>query len=126
MVTQYTRPLPRTWWLRKANYFIFMARELTSLAVFAYAVFLVLLMWQAADAISFSALYDALHSPWSITVHLVILVLALFHTGTWIALTPKVLVLWRDDERVDPNLVAGANGIGWLVISGLVIWLVLS
>ena len=126
MPTQYSRPLPRSWWLQKANYFIFMVRELTSLAVFAYAVFLVVLMWQAADEASFSALYDALHSPWSITAHLVILALALFHTGTWIALTPKVLVLWREDERVAPNLIASANGIGWLVVSGLVIWLVLS
>lgn len=126
MVRQYTQPLPRFWWLQKANYFSFMVRELTSLAVFAYAVFLVLLMWQAADKVSFSALYDALAGPWSIAIHLVILVLALFHTGTWIALTPKVLVLWRGDERVDPDFVAGVNGIGWLAISGLVIWLVLS
>ena len=126
MPTQYVRPLPRLWWLQKANYFSFMVRELTSLAVFAYAAFMVLLMWQAVDEGSFSALYETLRSPWSISFHALAMVLALFHTGTWIALTPKVLVLWRDDERVDPDFVAGVNGIGWLVVSGLVIWLVLS
>ena len=126
MATQYVRPLPRFWWLQKANYFSFMVRELTSLAVFAYAAFMVLLMWRAADEGSFSALYETLRNPWSISFHALGMVLALFHTGTWIALTPKVLVLWRDDERVDPDFVAGVNGIGWLVVSGLVIWLVLS
>jgi fumarate reductase subunit C len=126
MASQYTRPLPRSWWLQKANYFIFMARELTSVAVFAYALFLVVLMWRAIDNASFSAFYDGLQSPWSVVVHLIVLVLALFHTGTWIALTPKVLVLWKDDDRVEPDLIAGVNGIAWLAVSGLVLWLVLS
>lgn len=126
VATQYLRPLPRSWWLRKASYFLFMLRELTSLAVLAYAIFLIVLLWQAADDATFSALFETLHQPWSIAVHLVILTLALIHTGTWIALTPKVVVLWQDDERVDPDLVAGLNGVAWLVVSGLVLWLVLS
>ena len=126
MTAQYTRPLPRSWWLRKANYFVFMLRELTSVAVFAYAIFLIVVMWQTADAASFSGLFETLHEPLSIAIHLLLLVLALIHTGTWIALTPKVVVLWQDDEQVDPDLVAGMNGVAWLVVSGLILWLVLA
>jgi len=79
----------------------------------------------AAEAGAFSTFYTFLSSSLSVWLHVVILVLALYHTGTWIALTPKVMVLWRGDERVDPGVIAGANSILFLMISGAVIWLVL-
>jgi fumarate reductase subunit C len=51
--------------------------------------------------------------------------MVLFHTITWISLTPKVLVLWRGDERVDPTLIAASNYLAWLVVSGVVAWVAL-
>ncbi|MCH7900163.1 MAG: fumarate reductase subunit C [Acidobacteria bacterium] len=125
MTRELTRPLPWNWWLKKAVYFQFMMRELTSLAVFAYALLIIWALLSAADAGAFSTFYTFLSSSLSVWLHLVILVLALYHTGTWIALTPKVMVLWRGDERVDPGVIAGANSILFLMISGAVIWLVL-
>jgi fumarate reductase subunit C len=71
-------------------------------------------------------LHDFLSSPLSVWLHAVALVLALYHTGTWIALTPKVIVLWRDDEQVDPDFIAGVNAILFLVLSGALLWLVLA
>ena len=126
MTPEITRPLPRSWWLKRAPYFQFVIRELTSLAVFAYALLLIWGMWSAADAGSFSVFYDFLAGPLSRWLHLVVVVLALYHTGTWIALTPKVVVIWREDERVEPDLIAGANAIVFLLISGAVLWLVLA
>lgn len=126
MTRELYRPLPRTWWLRKAPYFQFMIRELTSVAVFAYALFLMWALWSAADVGSFSVFYDFLDSPLSVWLHAVVLVLALYHTGTWIALTPKVMVLWRDDEQVDPDFIAGLNAILFLLVSGAVVWLALA
>jgi fumarate reductase subunit C len=126
MTKELTRPLPRTWWLRKAPYFQFMIRELTSLVVFAYALVLIWGLWSAAGTGAFSGLHDFLSSPLSVWLHAVALVLALYHTGTWIALTPKVIVLWRDDEQVDPDFIAGVNAILFLVLSGALLWLVLA
>ena len=51
--------------------------------------------------------------------------MVLFHSITWIALVPKVLVIWRGDERVNPRLIAGAHYAAWLVVSGIVAWVVL-
>ncbi len=126
MTRELRRPLPRSWWLARAIYFQFMMRELTSLAVLAYTGLMTWALWSSGAAGSWSAFLEFLESPLSVWLHVVILVLALFHTGTWIALTPKVLVLWREDEQVEPDVIAGANGILFLAVSGVVLWLVLG
>ena len=82
---------------------------------------------EAVSALSeFTTFYEFLESPPSIVLHVLVLVAALFHTTTWIALTPKVLVLWRDDERVEARVIVGANAVGFLAISAVVLWLVLG
>ncbi len=126
MTRELTRPLPRSWWLKKPHYLQFMIRELTSVAVFGYASLLIWALWSAADAGSFSVFFDFLHSELSVGLHIAVLVLALYHTGTWIALTPKVMVLWREDEQVDPKLIAGVTGMLFLLVSAGVVWLVLG
>lgn len=126
MSRELTRPLPRTWWLRRGPYFRFMIRELTSLAVLAYTVLLIWALWVARDQSAFSVFYEFLESPLSVWLHGVVLALGLYHTGTWIALTPKVMVLWQDDERVDPDFVAGVNGILFLIVTAGALWLALT
>ncbi len=126
MTRELTHPLPRSWWLKRPAYFRFVIRELTSVVVFAYTLLLIWALSSAADAGSFSVFYDFLRSPLSVWLHVVVLVLAFYHTGTWIALTPKVMVLWREDEPVDPNLIVGATGMLVVLVSVGVVWLVLG
>jgi fumarate reductase subunit C len=121
----YLRPLPRTWWLRKPVYFLFMVRELSSVAVLGYAIFLVVLVARAGDAASFERFFQTLQSPWSVALHLAALALVLLHSITWIGLLPKVVVLWRGEDRIPPRLIAGVNYVAWLVLSAVVAWLVL-
>jgi fumarate reductase subunit C len=125
MPEEYLRPIPKSWWLRKPTYFAFMVRELTSVFVAGYAVFLLVLVGWAADLEAFGRFFRTLRSPWSVALHLVGLALVLFHTITWINLTPKVLVLWRGEERVSPALIAASNYLAWLVVSGVVAWVAL-
>lgn len=126
MTREYHQRLPRTWWLRRATYFQFMVRELTSLAVLAYAALIVWALLATGNGKSPAGFFDFLHSPLSVWLHGFVLMLALFHTGTWIALTPKVLVLWRGDEQIEPDVIAGANGILFLALSGVVWWMVMG
>ena len=67
---EYIRPMPATWWLRRKTYFLFMVRELTSVFVGGYAVFLLVLVWRAQDAQSFSAFVEGLKGSLSIVLHL--------------------------------------------------------
>jgi len=58
MNREHLRVLPADWWLRKRSYSFFMMRELTSLAVAAYAVFLLALVATAAEAGSFTRFFE--------------------------------------------------------------------
>ena len=123
----YHRPVPNTWWLKRTPYILFMIRELTSVFVAGYCIFLLVLVYkltQGAD--TYGNFMAALKSPSSVALHLVTLSFVLYHTITWFNLTPKILVLYRGEERISQGLVAGVFYAGWVVVSVIVVWLVLG
>ena len=118
---EYIRPMPSTWWLKRKSYFMFMVRELTCLFVGGYALFLLILVSQLNDADGFAAL---LKNPLVIVLQVIALPMVLYHTVTWLNLTPKVLVIWRGESRVSPVLIAAAHYLAWLVVSVIILWIV--
>ena len=126
-MSTYHRIVPNTWWLQRRPYILFMIRELTSVIVAGYCIFLLVLVYkltQGADV--YGNFMAAMKSPISVVLHLITLVFVLYHTITWFNLTPKILVLYRGEERIPQGLVAGTFYVGWLVISAIVAWLVLG
>jgi fumarate reductase subunit C len=122
---EYIRPMPATWWLRNRYLVAFMIRELTSVFIAAYAVFLLYLLYEtngdADTTTAVSAFADRLNSPGWYIFHAVVLIFALYHSITWFNLTPKALVLWHGEERVSPVLIAGAHYGLWIILSLLVL-----
>ncbi len=114
--------MPGDWWLKKPQYFLFIIREGTCIFVGAYAVYLLILAATRNDPNVFSVI---LHSPVLIALQIIALPMLLFHTITWINLTPKVMVVWRGEERIAPALIAVAHYAMWLVGSAVILWLVL-
>ena len=114
--------MPATWWLQKKTYFLFMLREWTCVFVGGYAVFLLALVALAGDADQFQRLL--LH-PLSILLQLIALPMVLYHSITWFNLTPKVMVVWRGEERVSPLWIAGSNYLAWIIVSIVVAWFAL-
>ena len=111
---EYIRPMPANWWMMKKTYLLFIIRELTCVFVGGYALFLLVLASRAGDPDAFA---DWLNSPLLIALQIIALPMLLYHSITWINLTPKVLVVWRGEERVSPLLIAGANYVAWAIIS---------
>ena len=104
-----------------------MIRELTSVFVAGYCIFLLVLVYKLAQGADvYGNFMAAMKSPISVVLHLITLVFVLYHTITWFNLTPKILVLYRGEERIPQGLVAGTFYVGWLVISAIVAWLVLG
>lgn len=104
-----------------------MIRELTSIFVAGYCIFLLVLVYKLTQgANAYSSLMAALKSPGSVTLHLISLAFVLYHTITWFNLTPKILVLYRGEERIPQGLIAGTFYAGWVVVSVIVAWLVLG
>ena len=86
-----------------------------------YALFLLLLVAHLDDSASFGAILD---SPVLVILQWIALPFVLYHSITWINLTPKVVVLRRGEERVSPILIAGTNYIIWAVLSSVILWIV--
>lgn len=123
----YIRKVPNTWWLKRRPYTLFILREITCVAVAGYCAFLLYLMYalgQGPEA--YSAAIGLIMSPMSYALHVVGLLLVLYHTITWFNVTPKVLVFHIGEEQVPAVVVAGAHYAGWLGVSGIVAWLLLA
>lgn len=120
---EYIRPMPADWWLKKKSFMLFMIRELTCVFVGIYAFFLLMLASRLSDAEAFAA---TLKSPLWITLQIIALPWVMFHTVTWLNLTPKVLVIWRGEDRVPAALIAGAHYFAWLIASVVLLWIVFS
>ena len=120
---EYIRPMPATWWLKRPAYLKFMVRELSSVFIAGYCVFLLVVLYRAkpAGAVSFRAFYESLSHPISIGLHLVALFFALFHTITFFNLTPRALVVRRGEERVPDLVIAGVHYAAWVLVSVLVL-----
>jgi len=104
-----------------------MIRELTSVFVAGYCIFLLVFVYKLTEgADAYANFIDALKHPSSVALHLITLVFVLYHTITWFNLTPKILVLYRGEDRIPQGLVAGIFYAGWLVVSIIVALLVLG
>ncbi|MFQ6674864.1 MAG: fumarate reductase subunit C [Fidelibacterota bacterium] len=125
-MSPYHRPFPNTWWLKRRPYFLFMVRELTSVFVAGYCVFLLVMISRFAQgAVIYPDVVELLKSPLSVIFHALALPLVLYHTITWFNLTPKILVLRIGEERIPPALIAGGFYAGWIVLSFAIGWMVL-
>ena len=104
-----------------------MIRELTSVFVAGYCIFLLVFVYKLTEgADAYGDFMAALKSPISVALHLITLIFVLYHTITWFNLTPKILVLYRGEERIPQGLVAGTFYAGWVVVSAIVALLVLG
>ncbi len=120
--TDYIRPMGVGWWLKRRRYTLYMIREATCVAVGGYAFFLLLLVSRAGNEAAFSALVDRLSSPLSVVLHVLALLLLIYHAVTFIQAGPKAIVLYRGDERVSPKLIVSALYAAWLGVSLVIAW----
>ena len=119
--------MPASWWLKRSSYLLFMLRELSSVFVGGYVViFLMMLRNLAQGPAEYEAFMAMLRSPLAILFHVVALAFALLHTITWFNLTPKAMAVWRGEERLPAAMMIVPNYVGWVVVSGVIAWVVLG
>ena len=118
---EHIRPMSPTWWLHNIHLKLFMIRELTSVFVAGYAVFLLILLGKA-DARAFE---QTIRCPSALVFQFIALPFVIFHSVTWFNLTPKAIVLFRGEERVSPRMIAGAHYFLWVVLSLVILLVVL-
>jgi fumarate reductase subunit C len=114
------------WWLGSWSYLAFILRELSSVAVAWFVVYLLLLVravgqgeGQYQEFLSWSG------SPGVLLVNLVSLAFVVFHALTWFNLAPQAMVVRLRGRRVPGAWIAAANYAAWALLSALVAWLIL-
>ena len=107
----YVRPM-RGWWRRDPFFVRYMVREVTALAVLAYAIVLTVGVVRLAQGeAAWDRWLDALRSPLSLLLHGVLVVAMIVHAQSWFAIMPKTLpMLFVGGRRVAPSTIART---GW-------------
>ena len=118
----FVRPVPTTWWLKRRVYFLFILRELTSVFIAVFLIlFLVLLYHLSLGRAEYETYLNFLATPGMIAFAVVVLIAALYHTVTWFALLPNIVVIRIGEYRVPSKLIVGANYVAWIVVSALIV-----
>lgn len=115
------QPVPLTWWLQKASYFLFMMRELSCVFVAWFVVYLLMLVnavGQGPEAYQEFLAWSA--TPGILVLNVVSLIFIVYHAVTFFSAAPQALVVKLGDNRVPGPLIAGAHYAGWLAISAVI------
>ncbi|MGO4258226.1 fumarate reductase subunit C [Marmoricola sp. RAF53] len=123
----YTRRVPVFWWLRRRTYFVFVMRELSSIFVAWFVVFLLLLVKAVGrDEAAYRDFLDWAASPAIVTLNVVAAAFLVLHTITWFNLTPQAMDLRLGGRPVPAAAVIAAQYAGLVVVSAVIWWLVVS
>ena len=115
------------WWLKRRSYLAFILRELSSLFVAWFVVFLLLLVAAVSRGEeSYRQFLNWSGGPVVVVLNLVSLFFVVFHAVTWFNLAPQAMAVRLQGKRVPGTWVAASNYAAWAVVSALVAWLLLG
>jgi fumarate reductase subunit C len=120
------RPRVSTWWwTRKRSYFVFVMRELSSIFIAWFVVFLILLVYAVGRGEgAYRRFLDWASAPWVVGLNVLALVFVLLHTVTWFSLTPQAMDVRLDGRKVPGFHIIAGQYTGLVVVSLFILWLV--
>jgi fumarate reductase subunit C len=115
------------WWLQRGAYLAFILRELSSVFVAWFVVYLLLLVRAVAGgADSYRAFLEWSAGPVVLTLNVIALLFIIYHAITWFNLAPQAMVVHVRGRRVPGSLIAASNYVAWAVASAVVAWLLIG
>ena len=99
------------WWRRDPFFVRYMIREVTAVLVAIYAVVLLIgLICLAQGEAAYGAWRAALSSPWSLALHVLLLVGFVYHTWSWFLIMPKTMpLLFVQGKKVSAAVITGTG-----------------
>jgi fumarate reductase subunit C len=109
----YVRPMAG-WWKGNAFFVRYMVREVTAVAVWIYALILTVGALRLGQGeVAWNGWLEALKSPLSLSLHLVLLVSMVVHTYSWFEIMPKTMApMVINGERLSAERI---QRTGWSV-----------
>jgi fumarate reductase subunit C len=125
---RWMRPRVSTyWWLERAAYLKFILRELSSIFVAWFVVYLLMLVRAVSQGEpAYRQFLDWSGSPTVLLLNVVSLFFVVFHSITWFNLAPQAMVVRVGDTRVPGLLIATAHYLAWAVVTAFLIWLLVG
>ena len=119
--------MPIFWWIHTWVHVRFIVRELTSVFVAGYVVVLLLQIRALGQGPSAYSHFEAwLQTPFALAVHSLALLLALFHSATWLNLAPKAMALRVGGKQVPARVIVAANFLAWGAASAGLAWFIMG
>lgn len=112
------------WWLERLPYTVFILREISSVFVAWFVVYLLILVGaigRGRESYDHFMRWSA--HPVVVLVNVLTLFFVLFHAITWFNLAPKAMVVHVRGRRVAPLLIASGNYAALMVVSAVLAWL---
>jgi fumarate reductase subunit C len=123
----YRRPISTWWWLGKRTYLAFILRELSSIFVAWFVIFMLLLVRAIGQGdAEYQRFLDRVDHPLVVLLNLVALAFVTFHMVTWFDLTPQAMVVRVGGQRIRPSWIMASQYAAWLIVSAFVLWLLVG
>ena len=117
------RRMSTYWWIQRGSYLKFILRELSSLFVAWFVVYLLLLARAMSQGtMAYHQFFDWAAQPLIALLNVVTLLFLVFHSITWFNLAPQAMVVRVGRLRVPDILIAASNYVAWVVVTALVAW----
>ena len=113
------------WWTRRRSYFVFVMRELSSIFITWFVVYLLLFVYAVGQGeAAYQRFLDWAAAPWVVGLNVLALVFVLLHTVTWFSLTPQAMDVRLYGRKVPGFHIIAGQYTGLVVVSVFVFWLV--
>lgn len=123
----YRRPVSLLWWTRRRAYLVFVLRELSSVFVAWFVVYLLVMVAAiGSGADSYERFQNWSGHAWVIVLNIVAFLFMLLHMVTWFGLAPKAMVVKLRGRRVPPRAVLAGHWALCVLLSAIVAWVVLQ
>ena len=124
---RYRPPTSRLWWLHRRAYLLFVLRELSSVFVAWFVVYLLLLV----DAVhggseAYREFLELSARPWMLALNVVALAFVLLHAITWFNLAPQAMVVRLGGRRLPSRAVAAGHFAAWAAASAVIAWILVG
>ncbi|GAA3379100.1 fumarate reductase subunit C [Streptomyces sannanensis] len=123
----YRKPVPTFWWLGRRSYAVFVLRELSSVFIAWFVVFLLLMAGAIAEGSGeYRRFQDWSANWWVVLLNVIALLFVLLHTVTWFGLAPRAMVVRLRGRRVRPRSIVALHYLLWALLTAAVAWLILD
>ena len=114
------------WWLGKWPYVKFILREISSVFVAWFVIYLLLLVRAVSRGdTAYRSFLDFSAHPVVLAVNVVAFFFITFHALTWFAVAPQAIVAHMGTKKVPPILIAASHYGAWVVLSAVIFWFLL-